>query len=90
MCSGYLTLNRDGFNTADVDLYLTPKARILDLLLQERTGTGIVDTIRNLREEGHSLRQVAVRVSDLAGERISYESVLAWSTEWGIESGAAA
>lgn len=70
---------------------MTPTALMLDTLLQREVGDGLVETVTKLRDAGLSWRQVAVKVEDYTGHRVTYETVRDWSEEWRAyaETGAA-
>lgn len=61
---------------------LTPKAQVLSLTLRTEKGTDLVEHVSALVHAGKSWREIAFDLSDVAGVRISHESVRSWWQEW--------
>jgi intein-encoded DNA endonuclease-like protein len=52
---------------------------LIDDRLQQRTGTGLADTITQLAKT-QSLRQIAKHITDTTGIPVSHETVRQWQT----------
>lgn len=67
------------------DHYMTPKAALISIQLEREVGEGLYDTILHCRQQDMPYRQIAVKVSEWSGTRITHESLFSWATEWGID-----
>ncbi len=57
---------------------LTPKAQLIDLLLRERAGVGLVDTLTAARDDHRTWRHIAREITHVTGHPVTYESLRIW------------
>lgn len=65
-----------------MDPHLTPTALLMDRLLRDEVGEGLIDAVLRLRDAGESTRSVALWLHRSTGWRVTHESVRMWEQEW--------
>ena len=62
--------------------YLTRRAHVMDRIVRDELGDGLVDVVLRLRDSGLSTREVAVQLHEVTGFRVTHETVRGWELEW--------
>lgn len=62
--------------------HFTPTALLMDRMVREAGGAGLVDVVLRLQDEGLTWREIALRLCDETGIRVSHETVRSWGIEW--------
>jgi predicted DNA-binding transcriptional regulator len=62
----------------------TTKAQLLDLLLREKIGDGLLGYIATMRDHGRPYREIAQHITEITGHPVTHESVRVWHTYGGV------
>ncbi len=69
-------------------LHKTPTAALMELHLRNVADESLVDVVLGWVEAGVSFREIALRLRDQTGIRVSHETVRSWAVEWRHEAAA--
>lgn len=62
--------------------HITPHALLMDRVLRDELGEGVIDVVIRLADAGKTYREIGLFLHDASGLRVSHETVRGWEKEW--------
>jgi len=65
--------------------HLTHKAQSVDLVLEHKTGQGLVELVTELRGQRLSWPQISGRLWQATGMSVNPQQLRVWAGQWGVD-----